>query len=91
MLRARLTLLYATLLGGILLLFGGVVYGLVNVTLTRQVDDLLEKTANEIIKVTHVNSVGELSICICLPLELATMYISKVRDREPGIKSPSSL
>ena len=42
MLRARLTLLYSTLLGGVLLLFGMAVYALVNVTLIGQIDDLLD-------------------------------------------------
>lgn len=89
MLRARLTLLYATLLGGILLLFGGAVYGLVNVTLTRQVDDLLEKTANEIIKVAHVDSVGELSVLYLPPLDLATNVYIQVWDRDGHLVSSS--
>jgi len=40
-LRLRLTLLYSTFMGGILLIFGAAVYILVNVILLNQVDTML--------------------------------------------------
>jgi two-component system, OmpR family, sensor kinase len=44
-LRLRLTLLYTTLLGGTLLLFGALVYGLVSLVLIGQVDNTLVRQA----------------------------------------------
>jgi heavy metal sensor kinase len=44
-LRLRLTLLYTTLLGGTLLLFGSLVYGLVSLVLVGQVDSILIQQA----------------------------------------------
>jgi len=55
-LRLRLTLLYAVLMGGILLIFGAAAYLLVNNVLLSQVDDRLEMTALEFMKVADVNS-----------------------------------
>lgn len=66
-LRGRLTLLYTSLVGGILLLFGVAVYGAVSFTLTSQVDETLRNTVNQILANTHVDSIGELSV-ITLPL-----------------------
>jgi methyl-accepting chemotaxis protein len=59
-LRLRLTLLYSTFMGGILLIFGAAVYILVNVILLNQVDNMLANVARGITDVTKVNSVGEL-------------------------------
>jgi len=58
-LRLRLTLLYSLLMGGILLIFGAAAYLLVNNVLLSQVDDRLETTALEFIKVAQVNYVEE--------------------------------
>ncbi len=44
-LRLRLTLLYSTLLGGTLLLFGGLVYSLVSLVLVGQIDNTLVQQA----------------------------------------------
>ncbi len=57
-LRARLALLYTTIVGGILLLFGTVVFVSVSVTLTRQIDNTLLETANQIISVARVGALG---------------------------------
>ena len=56
-LRARLTLLYTTLLGGILLAFGLAVYGLVSVILINQIDETLIQTFNTIL--TDIRQEGE--------------------------------
>ena len=89
MLRARLTLLYTTLLGGVLLLFGVAVYTLVNITLLHQIDDLLKNTANEIIKDARVDSVGELSVLRLPPLDMTTNIFIQVWDREGHLISSS--
>ncbi|RME07876.1 MAG: HAMP domain-containing protein [Anaerolineae bacterium] len=52
-LRTRLTLLYSTLVGGILLFFGFAVYQVVGQALVRQVDDLLARTAQDMIAGTR--------------------------------------
>jgi len=74
-LRARLTLLYSSLVGGIILLFGITVYQLVSVTLINQIDNTLAQSANELIALTHPTSVGGVDISV-QDLDLATnVYI----------------
>jgi signal transduction histidine kinase len=74
-LRVRLTLLYAALVGGILLLFGIVVYQLVSIILIDQIDNTLAQTANELIALTQTTSVGGVDVQV-QDLDLATnVYI----------------
>ena len=65
-LRARLTLLYTTLLGVILLIFGVSVYGLVSYLLINQIDETLIQTFTEIREKTKVEAIGNLNV-ITLP------------------------
>lgn len=65
-LRQRLSFLYTTFIGGILLIFGAAVYVLVNVILLNQVDNMLAGVAREIMRATTVSSTAELGI-ISLP------------------------
>ncbi len=75
-LRLRLTLLYSTFMGGILLIFGAAVYILVNVILLNQVDSLLADVVLDITQVTQVNSAGELSLISLPPLDMtASAYV----------------
>ncbi len=71
-LRLRLTLLYSTFMGGILLIFGAAVYILVNVILLNQVDTMLAGVVRDITQVTKVNSVGELSLISLPPLDMTS-------------------
>jgi two-component system OmpR family sensor kinase len=71
-LRLRLTLLYSTFIGGILLIFGAAVYILVNFILLNQVDTMLAAVARDITDVTKVNSVGELSLVSLPPLDMTS-------------------
>ena len=89
MLRARLTLLYSTLLGGVLLLFGIAVYTLVNVTFIGQIDNLLNTTAEEILQVARVDSVGELTVLHLPPLNMARNVYVQVWDKEGRLISSS--
>ncbi len=74
-LRARLTLLYSSLVGGIILLFGIAVYQLVSVTLINQIDNTLAQSANELIALTQTTSLGGIDISV-QDLDLATnVYI----------------
>jgi two-component system, OmpR family, sensor kinase len=61
-LRLRLTLLYTSLLGGTLLLFGALVYTLVSLALVSQTDNYLMQQADTITKSLRVNSVGQFDI-----------------------------
>ena len=55
-LRLRLTLLYSTVLGGVLIIAGAMVYALVSVFLLNQVNTSLNKSAEEIIGQLRVNA-----------------------------------
>ena len=61
-LRGRLTLLYTSLLGGILILFSVAVYGAVSFTITAQVEETLRQTVNNILANSRVDPVGELNV-----------------------------
>ncbi len=61
-LRARLALLYTSIVGGILFLFGMAVYVAVSVTLTNQVDARLEWTAGLILSRVRAGDMGVTSI-----------------------------
>ena len=71
-LRLRLTLLYTTFMGGILLIFGAAVYILINIILLNQVDTMLESVASDIMQVSRVDSVGELSLISLPPLDMTS-------------------
>jgi two-component system, OmpR family, sensor kinase len=58
-LRVRLTFLYALLMGGVLLIFGGAAYLLVNNVLLSRVDDSLADVAGDFIYLAKVNHLGE--------------------------------
>ena len=55
-LRVRLTLLYTVLLGSILLLFGGLVYGLVSLILINNIDSSLQQTSSDVISLLKINN-----------------------------------
>lgn len=57
-LRARLTILYSTILGGVLVLFGLAVYGLIPAVLLSQIDDILERNARDLISVARIDQEG---------------------------------
>ena len=63
-LRIRLTLLYITLVGGFLLLFGVGTYSFVNLRLLQQVDASLLQTADQVIQGTRINALGEVSVLV---------------------------
>jgi heavy metal sensor kinase len=89
-LRARLTVLNSTLLGGVLLIFGMLVYILVSALLLDQVDRTLNQTAQDILANSRVDSVGELNVVTLPSLELtASVYVQYWdRDRHLQMASP---
>jgi len=58
-LRLRLTVLYSVLMGGVLLIFGGAAYLLVNNVLISRVDNILDDVVDEFVGLVTVNQLGE--------------------------------
>jgi two-component system OmpR family sensor kinase len=58
-LRLRLTLLYTSLIGGTLFLFGSLVYALVSLILIDQIDSILSQQAEALVQVLRVNAEGD--------------------------------
>jgi signal transduction histidine kinase len=69
-LRLRLTLLYSTLTGGILLVFAAAVIMVFNALLVNQIDNTLESAASVVINKIEVNYLGQVS------LELSSIDVS---------------
>ena len=63
-LRIRLTLLYTTIVGGILLLFGLAVYYSVSLTVIHQLDDTLKIRAETVYMNTRVDDSGQLNVSL---------------------------
>ena len=61
-LRLRLTLLYSTLTGGILLAFAAAVIMVFNALLVNQIDNTLESAANVIVSKIDVNPLGQVNL-----------------------------
>ncbi len=89
-LRVRLTLLYTSLVGGILLLFGIVVYQLVSINLVDQIDDLLARTASDLVDSMRLNAVGALDMELAPNLELATNVYVQLWERNTGLRFASA-
>jgi heavy metal sensor kinase len=88
-LRARLTLLYTSMLGGILLIFGVVVYVLVNYLIVNQVDDILGRTVTDILANTRVNQVGELNMLDLPNLEMTANVFIQLWDKQGKLVAAS--
>jgi two-component system OmpR family sensor kinase len=88
-LRVRLTLLYSSLLGGILLLFGVAVYLVISILLINHLDTLLIGTAKDIINVTRVDPSGELGVVRFPRLDFTANVYVQAWDRNGQLKSSS--
>ena len=86
-LRSRLTLLYTSLLGGILLLFGVVLYKLVNVLLVNQIDEALVRTFEEIRTKTTVKALGAMSIITLPSLDLTANVFAQAWGRDGNLEA----
>lgn len=86
-LRARLTLLYTTLLGVILLIFGMAVYGLVSVVLVNQIDETLIQTFWDIRQNTRVEAVGNLEIITLPSLDLKSDVYTQAWSRDGRLQA----
>jgi signal transduction histidine kinase len=76
-------------MGGILLIFGFAVYISVIVTVTNQLDSLLARTAEDIIRNTRVNPVGQLNLITIPALDLPNDIYVQVWGRDGQIRSVS--
>lgn len=88
-LRARLTLLYTSLIGGILLIFGVLVYASVSLLLTNQIDNTLDTTVKDLLSNTRVNSVGQLNMIQLPSLEFTANVYIQVWDRSGTMTAAS--
>src|SRR5512137_908106 len=88
-LRTRLTLLYTILTGGILIIFGVLVYVLLDMLLVNQADNLLKQTVITVLDKSQVNQVGDLGILELPSLELTTGVYIQIWNREDKLTAAS--
>jgi heavy metal sensor kinase len=88
-LRLRLTILYSALTGGILLIFGILLYSLVNILLVTQVDTTLVQTANDLLLGWRVGPAGELSQETLPKLNLTSFVYYQIWDNNGRLHSSS--
>ncbi len=84
-LRTRLAILYTLIVGGILLLFGVAVYASVSVSLTSQVDSVLQRTVEEIWPQIFLAPNGKLELSEAAELNLSPGIIYQVLSRQNKI------
>jgi len=81
-LRDRLTLLNIVLLGGLFVFFGVVAYVVVTVLLYNQIDNSLEKTAEQLIRQARMDISGEMGGIITPNLKLTSNILVQVWDAD---------
>jgi len=87
-LRVRLTFLYTSIVGGILLLFGVAVYASVSLSLISQVDSLLKRTADEIWPNIAVDVSGNLALKRPIDMELSPGLSFQIWNRDRQLIYP---
>jgi signal transduction histidine kinase len=70
------------------MIFGLAIYHLVSLTITEQIDQILEQTASEVISAIRVNKVGELDVKA--DTDLATNVYIQLWERGRGLRYVSS-
>ena len=88
-LRSRLTLLYTSMVGGILLLFGVAVFVSVSLTVTRQIDNTLLRTAELVRLNLRVDANGDLRATSLSSLDLPADIYVQVWNREGTLRDAS--
>ncbi len=88
-LRLRLTILYSAITGGILLIFGILLYSLVNILLVSQVDSTLSQTARDLLVGWRVGPAGELSQETLPKLNLTSFVYYQIWDNNGRLHSSS--
>ena len=92
-LRLRLTLLYSSLLGVILLIFGTLVYSLVSINLMRQIDSSLQDASRELISSLRVDPDGNFTLSTVPAVAEGENFFFQVWDsnNKLQISKPASL
>jgi heavy metal sensor kinase len=88
-LRSRLTLLFTSTVGGILLLFGLAVYISVSLTITRQIDSTLRSAAEIVRANMRVDPLGELRVVSLMMLDLPADIFVQVWARDGMLRDAS--
>lgn len=88
-LRLRLSLLYSSMMMGILLLFGSAVYGLVTLLLLNHVDNILAASAQDIIEGAKINPWGNSNAIILPPMGMGADVVVQIWDRSGRLISSS--
>ena len=88
-LRVRLAIIYSALTGGILLVFGALVFILVNVLLTSQIDQALQQTVTEVTSKIQVGAIGELSVVTLPQLDLTANVYIQIWDLQGNLQASS--
>ena len=88
-LRLRFTMLYSTLMGGILLVFGVAVFFIINYILINQVDNMLASVVQDVVKVTQVDSMGEINMLSLPRLSMNSNAYIQLWGRDGELKSTS--
>jgi two-component system, OmpR family, sensor kinase len=88
-LRTQLTLLYTAVAGTFLLVFGLVIYILINVTLVDQIDNSLEQTARQIINKSRVNAMGDLEVLELPSLDVTSNVFVQLWSTNNQLKTSS--
>jgi len=84
-LRARLTLWYTSVLTGVLIVFGTTVYILLSASLYRQVEDTLQRTADDILRASQFQIAGIPVSALQLELDLTANIFVQVYDGEGNL------
>jgi signal transduction histidine kinase len=74
---------------GVLLIFGSAVYLLVNVLLINHIDNQLEATVNDIVGVTKVNPVGDISLIRFPALDMTANVYVQIWGRDGSLMTSS--
>ncbi|NIM92916.1 MAG: HAMP domain-containing protein [Anaerolineales bacterium] len=83
--RSRLTLLYTGVLSAVLVIFGAIVYVLLFASLTRQVEDSLQRTADDILRASLVQIAGVPLSTLQLELDLTANVFVQVFDPDGNL------
>jgi two-component system OmpR family sensor kinase len=95
-LRSRLTVLYTTLLGGVLLIFGALVYGLVSVIVLDQIDTSLNLASDNLLTALRIDASGLFDARSIVGVQLPENLLFQVWGNEntlqltrpPGLQTP---
>lgn len=90
LLRRRLTLINTFLVAGIILLFGTIIYQLISVTLTAQIDRQLKSTAEELLERIQETEPGESVLSAVEMVSSENRYLVQFWDRERRLAAQSS-